>query len=200
MIRRARIKGRKAGLSLFELLIALALLAAISTALAASMGFAVRIYDRTEKIDADDTPVAARLHLRHWITMATPPALLTPFPSGFKGDSASLSFTTLAPVGFAPDAAAMRVAVSQAEGDLVMALEPMDDDGTPLSRLSVVLAEDASALAIDYFDISADPPNWRGDWPAGTPSLPAAIRITLDEGSTPDWPDFIVRPRLLATP
>ena len=188
----------RAGLSLFELLLSLALLAAIATALAASMGLALRIQDRTGGLDQYSEPFAGRVMLRRWVASAVPPAFLTPFPAPFRGDPDRLVFTTLAPVGFAPDTAALRVEIMQDGDTLLMRFQGLDDAGETLSEGQTILAENARGLQFAYFDTESAPPAWREDWPDTAATLPAALRITLNAGSNPAWPEFVVRPRLLS--
>ena len=184
----------RSGLSLFELLVALALLALITAGLAGALGMAVRVWDRAAGLYALSEEIALRGRLRSWLEQATPPTRLTPFPAGLTGSADGLSFVTLAETPFAPDAAALRVTVSR-EGDrLTLLAETLDDEGTTLSRIEGPLAR-GIAPRFAYYDDMAQPPAWRDSW-ENTDTLPALVRITAEEGSTPDWPDFVVRPVL----
>jgi type II secretory pathway pseudopilin PulG len=53
----------RAGLSLFELLLALALLAFVAAGLAAAFGLGVRLNDRTAALSDDASEIALRLRL-----------------------------------------------------------------------------------------------------------------------------------------
>ena len=100
---------RQTGLSLFELLIALALLAFIAMALASSFSLGGRLFVKSAQIAALSDELALRSRLRGWLGAATPPSLLTGFALKFEGKSDQLTFVTLTPTPFAPDAAGMAI-------------------------------------------------------------------------------------------
>ncbi len=180
------------GLSLMELLIALALLAAITGALATSTQFGVRLLDRTQSLQEDNAEIALRFRLRTWLGTATPPTRLARFPTDFVGSETGFTFTTLAPAPFAPDSAALRITVGASGADLAMQLDELNDQGEIIITHERVLATDASQVSISYYANDPETPGWRGSW-ADTSRLPSMVRITADPGSTPDWPEFTVK-------
>ncbi len=192
----AKRRARRAGLSLFELLMSLALLAAISTALAASLGLSIRVNDRAQTLGTSETPVIARLHLRRYLRLAAPPVMIAPFDTGFSGTATDMHFTTLAPAGFAPDAAALRVHVAVDGSALFMHVDLIGDDGASFDRLTLPLGKEMHDLQLAYFNPGALPSDgtatWQSTWSNDAPSLPTAVRITASQ-SMPDWPDFIAR-------
>jgi len=180
------------GLSLMELLVALALVAVIAAALATTTSFGIRLLDRTEALAKDTPEIALRQRLRHWMRGAIPPTRLTRFPTALIGTEQQVIFTTLIPAPFAPDAAALRITVDVETEDLTMQVEELDDDGAVLNTHTRTLAQDLRNGKISYFTDVPNDPGWRDMWddPARQPDL---IRITADPGSTPPWPEFTVR-------
>ncbi|MBO9468009.1 hypothetical protein J7443_22450 [Tropicibacter sp. R15_0] len=193
-------RSSRAGLSLFELLLSLALLAAISAAIASSLGLSLRVYDRSQELDNTSTPITARLHLRSYLHKAAVPFLMLPFETGFSGQPEGFRFTSLATSGLAPDAAGLRVAVRLDGETLVMQVDQFSDLGAVMRSETRILAETVTDLRFAYYNTAASPPAWQNTWPTSDPNLPQAIRITAAPGSTPDWPDFVVRLRLGVQP
>jgi len=89
------------GLSLMELLVALALVAVISGALATTTNFGVQLLNRTQSIQEASPQITLRSRLRHWLVAATPPTRLAEFPTDLSGTATQVSFTTTTPSPFA---------------------------------------------------------------------------------------------------
>ena len=192
IIRKPRRMHRNAGLTLMELLISLALLALIAVGISSSLGLAVRIHDRSEAIGLQSGPVLYRIHLRHWLQTATPSSLLTPFPVRFEGAADRLEFFTLAETPQFPQAAALRIGLAAGAGKLALTVTAIADDGSELETLEKTLAEGASDVRFSYLSADQDTSDWLNAWHQDA-GLPRAVKITVAPGSTPDWPDFIVR-------
>ncbi|MGB3317051.1 MAG: prepilin-type N-terminal cleavage/methylation domain-containing protein [Albidovulum sp.] len=187
-------KGRS-GLSLFEMLIALALLAFIAAGLSGSLGLSIRLLDRSRADPAVVESAALRARLRHWIANMAPQSLLTPFPNQFVGAGDHLTFTTMSDTPFAPDAAALVVTIAETEGTVTLSAASIDDGGTEIQVYQGVLARDVGKVSISYFAPDDDPPAWLSEWP-DSGQLPALVRIEIGEGSVPDWPEFTAHPLL----
>ncbi|WP_284165980.1 hypothetical protein [Frigidibacter sp. SD6-1] len=174
---------------MFELLIALSLLAFIAAALSSTLGLGIRLYKRTDTHDQTASALAARIRLRTMIGAALPPSRLTPFTTEFLGNSNGFSFTTLSARGAAPDAAAFRVAVSVLDKELQLQVAALGDDGhqAPYSTLTLVI--DPDQVMFSYLDGAADPPDWRAFW-SEPDRLPDLVRIEIAPGSIPAWPEF----------
>ncbi len=196
MIRRgpALLASARAGLSLFELLISLALLALIAAALSGSLSLGLRLYERADRNVPGLDALTLRLQLRHWLDRAAPPHLLTPFPAGFDGGPEQLTFTTLAETPFAPNAAALRVKLTLQESTMLLTATALDHGGKSLGSWTRDLATEATGLNIRYYQPDDLKGQWLSTWLPGT-GLPALVRIELDPGSTPDWPEFTQRLR-----
>ncbi|WP_421700982.1 type II secretion system protein GspJ [Aliiroseovarius sp.] len=194
MIRRERPTSPRAGLSLFELLLSLALLALIAAALSGSLSLGLRLYERADQNAPELDALTLRLQLRHWLDRAAPPHLLTPFPAGFNGGPEQLTFTTLAETPFAPKAAALRVGITLQDDTLRLTATALDHEGKEIDSWTRDLATGAMGLRIHYYQPGEPTGQWLDTWPPGT-ALPALVRIELDPGSTPDWPELTQRPR-----
>ena len=183
---------RQSGLSLFELLIALALLAFIAVALASSFSLGSRLFVKSTQIAALSDEYALRSRLRGWLTSATPPSLLAGFSLNFEGQSDGLTFVTLTPTPFAPDAAGLSVSVKSTGNTLTLTAITFDDDGKELSQYTGLLAGNAPDIRFSYYLSTGETPGWQNEW-TKTARLPDLVRITMGEGSQPEWPEFTVK-------
>jgi len=182
----------RSGLSLLELLVSLALLALIGAGLAGAFGLGTQLWGRTAALGQYSQEIALRAQLRRYVSQALPPTRLTPFANPFYGNEDRFSFITLAATPFAPDAAAMRMGITLDGSTLRLRTELLDDDGVVAESWEDILAEDAFGLEIQYY---AQDDTWLNEWSDNT-RLPRLIRVRLNEGATPPWPEFTVRPRL----
>jgi len=185
----------KRGLSLLELLVALALLAAILIGLLAATRMSVGMLDRTATISQDNPALAMRVRLRGWLERAATPNIVTDIPLVFQGDDQAFTFTTFAYAGFATDSAALRITVEVNEGDLSMITARLNHDGDETTTYFHDLAQNVSNASISYFDSASDVNDWVSVWDHSN-RLPNLVRIEMAEGSNPDWPTFIVAPSI----
>lgn len=182
----------QSGLSLFELLIALALLAFISAALASSFSLGSRLFVKSTQIAALSDELALRSRLRRWLSTATPPSLLTGFALKFEGQSDGLTFVTLTPTPFAPDAAGLTINVAISDKTLSLTAIAFDDDGKKISNYSGILAENVTQIKFNYYTVEEEELGWQNSW-TNTARLPDLVRIEVGEGSQLEWPEFTVR-------
>lgn len=179
-------------MTVLELLMALILLVGIATMLLSATQLSVRSYQSVTEISAQTTPAAQRLQLRRWLSTAIAPTLLTTFDKPFEGTSERLTFTTLAPVGFAADSAALKLTIQTEESGLTLDISPIDDDGNTLRTLTRTLSEAAGPLRLDYLTRTPEgAPHWLPAWEEDT-RLPLAVRIRKQTGEDKLWPDFVV--------
>lgn len=193
-MRNRRAHGPRAGLSLLELLVALALLAVITSGLAGAFGIGTQVFDRAQSLGAQQEEVAARRQLRSALMQALPIARITPFPNSFVGASDRVQFVTLKDAAFAPDAAALRFDVIWSGTTLSMTVEAIDDTGAVLEQWSHILSRDVRDVSFQFLDTSGETPEWTPFW-SNRPDLPGLVRIT-GAGGSPRWVDFAVAPRL----
>lgn len=187
--------GQRSGLSLFEMLIALALLALIAAGLAGALSLGVRLSDRSTTLDKFANEITLRLKLRTWLEVASVPQKGSPFPQGFNGSTNAFSFLTFSETPFAPNAAAMHIRVWGQKPALFLQVSTLDDDGKVIDQFEELLADRVENLLVQYYDTRATPPGWQYAWTDQT-RLPDLVRIQMDRGSLPDWPEFTVKPRL----
>ena len=180
--------SNRAGFSVLELLIGLALLAVIGAGLAGAMRLGTETYNRAQVLGSDSDYVAARAQLRRFLGRAMVPAAgASDFPTEFTGSRTSFTFTTLVPMGFARDTAGAKITIALDEGTLTALIAPFDDDGRTIQSHTAVLAEDVSHVEFRYF---ADN-QWHQRW-SGNASLPKLVQIDLDDQTRPYWPEFTV--------
>jgi general secretion pathway protein J len=194
-------RGGPAGFTLLELLIAIVLMALLTTILLAAFRFEARQLDRqaTRLNQSAEVPVAYSF-LRAHLADARP---LLPVNSrgvsiAFDGSSTRISFLGAAPESapqgglylFTIDvvAAHLRAGWQRFEG-----LLPAAEEGAG----EVVLLDRVRRAKVSYFG-SSEPgasPQWRSEW-RDLPYLPALVRLELDfvDGERP--PALVVAPRL----
>lgn len=178
------------GITLLELLIALALVVSISTMLLSATRLGIRSYERSETIAEENRPAALRLQLRRWLQTATPPTLLATFNRSFAGDDRHFAFTTISPAGFAKDSAALRLMVEKRDSALLFTVIQMNDTGEEISQFTRTLDADSETLALSYLRRDEEGRvEWVTQWDA--PTLPLALRIA-DSADLPVWPEFTV--------
>ena len=181
--------SNRSGFTLLELLVALALLGIIGAGLASAMRLGTETYSRARTLDTENVHAASRAQLRRLIAEATPPNLLTPFPKEFRGTADTLTFVTLAPLGFARDAAGLAVSITREDTVLIATLEPFDDDGMVLRQYRSELVRDVRSASFSYYANG----EWQNEW-NDTASLPRLVRITVYVGSALFWPEVTVEP------
>lgn len=183
------------GLSLLELLVSLALMVLIGIGISGAFGLGIQLWDRTAVLGENAQEIALRGQLRRFLSQALPPERNTPFDAQFSTQEQGFSFVSLAETPFAPNAAAMRLTVSYDRNTLILRTELLNDDAQPFESWEDNLAISAANVQFDYFDTAGENPAWNSVW-TDPDRLPKLVRIRVDEGSVPPWPEFVVRPRL----
>lgn len=181
-------KSANAGVTLLELLVTLAVLAMISTAVASTLGYAVRIYDRSAEIERRTQSVQSRVALRRWIVRAVP-AFPTAASLDFLGDTDGFRFVTGADTALSWDTGRLFVQVIARDGRTQMRLSPRAD-GAPVQDVDLAPV----SLRFYYFGRIDGQLAWHERWDAPG-SLPQLIRLSGDDPAI--WPDFIVAPMLV---
>lgn len=184
----------RAGLSVLELLVALALVGLIAVGLAGTLGFGARVWDRASSLQGSEEPLILRARLRQWLSEAVPPRRILRVPTEFEGNPNGFAFTTLAETPHEPDAAAMRIAVGPDEQRLVLSIQYLDDMGAVQKSERRKLATNVRDVRFAYAMFDSDAGLiWQDTWGTGDAALPLVVRIRTAEGATPPWPEFSVR-------
>lgn len=178
------------GLSLLELLVALAIMAVIGAGLAQSFGLGIRVWETSRTIQTQQEPLILRTTLRDWIEQMTPPNRLLPQDNSFVGDQNGFAFPTLAATPFEGQAAALRVNAQGSEAGLDMMLMYLDDSGGAIRSETRHLSDGAPTFS--YYSQAPDTDDWQEKWISESTS-PSLIRIEIQ---TSDWPEFIIAPML----
>lgn len=181
------------GLSILELLVALSVLSLIALGLAGSLQLGTRVWDRALALGEHDTELVLRTRLRGWIAEAYPPRRKADFETIFEGRPDRLEFHTLAEIPSVPETHGLSVLLALEDSMLVMEVRYLDVEGTVLKEEQRILTRNASSLRVRYFSGRRDTETWADTW-ISRQNLPALVRISLDPGSTPAWPDMIVEP------
>lgn len=183
----------RAGLSLLELLVSLALLALIAAGLAGAFGVGTQVFDRAQLLNTHQDEIAARRQLRSALMQALPPNRITPFPNSFVGAPDRMEFVTLTEAPFA-DGAALQFTVDWNGQSLSLSVNAITDEGEVIATWQHPLADNVENVAFRYLNITGDTPVWDSAW-TDQAGLPALVQIT-GEGGMPTWVEFTVAPRL----
>ncbi len=197
------------GMTLVELVVALALLALIVGTLAAALGTGIGANASVNtRAQGDETLRTAHTTLRRYIGQARPVKWRAGAREqiGFVGEVQSLGFTAIMPpwpgmggfyrvrVGLEERASGPALVLRRAP----TAGERMDYDLSDAPDV-VVLAEGVAAIRFSYLGIDAGTraPAWRADW-RGQRSLPKLVRLDLqfrDPGAAA-WTPLVIALRL----
>ncbi len=203
-------KGRAAGFTLMELIIALALLALIASLLTGGLSMAARSWDSGENKAGDVGSMRqTQAFLREQLTAELPLRIkkVAEMPLLFAGERDELRSTAALPPRVQEGGAWYFRLVIAREGDksrLVLervypdpaALEP---PGFAADAERSVLADGIAELAISYFGRDAnaadtDMPTWRDRWD-DRQRLPLLVKIEVKPQKGPAWPPLVVEPR-----
>lgn len=198
-------RGREAGLTLLEMLVALGLLGLLLALLQDGFTLGHRVWDRAAsrlgpRIDAVE---AAQSLLRDRLARAHPAFTLADDGRvSLEGDARSLVFDAPAPLVLGQGTyLRYRLAVDEA-GGLALAWLPDTERSRLAEPARSVLLEGVAGLDLAYFGarrgLSA-PPRWHDSW-RGQPAMPALIRLRVlfPPGDERVWPELLVAPRAVA--
>ena len=189
---------RQSGLSVLELLVALALLGVIAATLTSTVTTSARVWERSKSFTARDGQVLLRAELRKWLETMKPHSR----PWGRKQEAIGTAtrfrfLTTDIPMAF-PALSETRVTIELREDgarhDLWILLDALDRAGTVVAHEERLLAEDLDGARIRYYDADPEDPGWREAWEVAR-RRPALVSITADMPAR-IWPPLTVAPRL----
>ncbi|MBU2359746.1 MAG: type II secretion system GspH family protein [Alphaproteobacteria bacterium] len=164
-------RRRTAGVTLLELLVSLAMMAALALILASSFGVIGRALARLDPAQAQMALLLDRATLRRWIEDM-------PSEAALQADGDSLTFQTLIDDGLFWPGTLATVTVAQ-DGDALVATAVTPDVGDhPGHSQRIILSTAASDVALGFLaPRDGGSPDWVPDWPVG-PVLPDLLRIT----------------------
>jgi len=199
----------QSGMTLIELVVALALLALIVGALAGALGTGLGASAAAEaRTGASETLRVAQTALRRHIGQARPAIWRAGAREqvAFAGDAAALGFTALMPPW--PGSGGLylvRVGLEDRPEGRALVLRRMPTAGErsdfsfPAGSDAAVLAEGVAAIRWSYFGVEdgARAPAWRADW-RGQRHLPKLVRLDLQflDPRAPAWPPLVIALRL----
>jgi general secretion pathway protein J len=200
---------RIAGFTLVELMVALLLLALMSSILYGSLSLSATSWDRGEaKAEQAGDMRQTGEFLRQALTAEHPLRLHKALdqPLYFAGASDSLAFAGATPgrvgggiyyfrIALAPSGESSKLLLSRTIPDYT-ALKPPSFDGADAS----VLADGVAQLKFSYFGRDPDAadvvdPSWRDHWD-DPQILPLLIRMEVKTAQGTSWPPLVVEPRI----
>jgi general secretion pathway protein J len=206
-----RQQSHEQGFTLVELLIAVTLLALLTTLVFGAMRYAARAWAATDRraVAAADLS-AVQAVFRHAIAGAYP-AFASADPTdreiAFDGAGQWLALVAPLPAAIASGVEAQQRFFVEGEGRpraLVMGWRfdlPSSDEASPLPENRVRLLDHVRALRFAYYG-APDPsqaPGWWQRW-SGYTRLPELVRVHIerDDPALPQWPDLDVATRATA--
>ena len=203
---------RSAGLTLMELIVALAIVGLLALLLFGGLKYGSRVWNRTvARSQAMDDVLTAQRFLRGRLNLLDPflPADNPALRHGpVEGTADAVAFS--APLPQSGDQHGLyryRLYVGRNKGqESLWVAWRLDRNGAPAGASdadwqSERLVENIQSLTIDYFDTSSlGAPRWVPDWrERRTPPALVRIRVAFNAQDLRRWPALIVRPRLTAS-
>lgn len=162
-----------AGLTLLELLLSLAMMAALALILASSFDVIGRALQRLDPARSAAGPLLERTTLRRWIEAM-------PREVPLQAAEGTLTFETVIDDGlFWPGVLATVTLAREGDALVAVAVTP-DAPGHPGQTRRLVLSREVSEVGFAFLPLAeSGTTDWRDDWPVG-PALPDLLRITYD--------------------
>jgi general secretion pathway protein J len=203
----------QAGFTLVEILVAMILVALLSTLIFGGVRLGAQAWTKVEHRTADFTDIdAVQDVLRQTIASAYPAFAssdLTNRTVAFDGDQGSMHLVAPLPAAIEAGVLARErffVAQNGATHALFMAWRldlPSSDEATPLPENKVLLLDHVRTAQFDYFGRRDDRegPIWQDSW-RGRRVLPEMVRLRMerDDPRLASWPDLVSEPKATATP
>ncbi len=177
-------RNRRAGVSLLETMIALAVMGMIAVVLSSGLGNSARVLVSSTEVTRAVDMALSRQDLRNWLERALP----TPFPgqknAGFAGSGSALSFSFVSDRGdfWTGDPVLVLLGVNEIGAVILTAMGSADAISTPLKK-QVVLSNPKSTMTLSYFGrVNPEAPiSWQDNWRSEA-GLPQLVRITITNG------------------
>ena len=199
------------GFTLVELLVAVTLLALLTTLMLGAIKYAARAWAETDQRAVAAADLSAVERVFHHAIIGAHPAFATADRSdrtiAFDSAEEWLALVAPLPAAIAPGVAAQQRFFVEGEGRsraLVMAWRldlPSSDEARPLPENRVRLLDHVRALRFAYYGAPdrTQALGWRQRW-SGQSRLPDLVRVHIerDDAALPEWPDLVVQPRATA--
>ena len=183
-------KGR-AGFSIIELLVALAILGFVAAGLSQALRLGIATLARVDASVSQQNVSVARSLLRTWIETAVHPAQSLPFSTNFHGGAGDLSFMSMSLMDFAGDGVALQVSIHVSDETSAIEVAVIGQSGQTLDEYRLPLSVQGASLELSYFDARSG--RWLEAW-NDDGRLPDLVRIVGSPEET--WPEFLARPRV----
>lgn len=187
-------RSRRAGLTLLELLIALALMSLIAALLLSSLSTSARVWERAQGLNAADSKLVLRQQLRAWIANMKPHRYPYGRAQSVTGNGERLSFITAATLPGLPPRTEPRITIEiirSARGDrIAVRIEALNRGGNIVHSEERMLAEGLSRAALSYIVDAGSDAAPTDELPDGR-SLPLMVKIVSSDALTV-WPPFYV--------
>jgi general secretion pathway protein J len=190
---------RRAGFTLLEVVIALALFGLLLAALGQGLRFGLKTWDlQAAAAGRSDALLATDRGLRRLIEAMEPENSASPL-SAVDGRADRLSFVTRFPAALGWDRRVDAVLTLGSGGRLVLRWHPHRHEisfASPAADTETVLLDGVERLALAYWRPAA--PGIAGGWVDSwnQPGLPALVRVRLSfgKGDPRHWPDLVAAP------
>ncbi len=195
---------RQRGLTLIEVLVALAVLGLLIVALNGGVRAGLTLWQAQQR-HAEGTAeldAAARV-LRNLLTRIPTRPMGDAEAAGlgltrFEGSAGGFAFVGALPTGFGATRLA-RITLAARRRKFVVLWSPYRHEvpmGRPAAPAEAVLVRGIERLTFDYWGAPRpnDPPRWQAWWDALYPPQLIRIRVGFAEGDPRRWPDLLVAP------
>jgi Prokaryotic N-terminal methylation motif len=192
-------RNSRAGITLLETMIALAIMAMIAVILSSGLGSTARVFVSTGGVSQIVDQAKGRSDLRKMLENALPSTFPGQDEGRLRGSSSEMQFSYISDDGqFWPGDPVVISIKREDGGDVVLRSAGTDAKGQETKNQDQVLAVSSLGLELSYFGHlrPEDPTEWLDHWEpeAGLPEL-VRISITDDKGL---WPPLTVRPGKVA--
>lgn len=190
-------RDSRAGVTLLETLIALAVMAMLAVIGTTTLGYSARLLSRAADGDSRAAIAFARHRLRDWMERAVVLSNDTGDVTALSGGAAGLTFQAVFDDGtFWPGAPVTVRLMSEAENSAsaVAIAEGLSDVGQRPTSDRLSLSGAAAHLTIRYYGRTSPEasPAWHNSWKSDD-GLPLLVRLSISDGSM-IYPPLILRP------
>lgn len=183
------------GVSLFETMIALMIMAMLAVMIANAFGFQTQVLHRLGGTDANVQNALNLRDLRRWLE-DIPSSLNQGAPMELQGGPNAFRFASVDSTGWFWQGAPIVVEVSVFDGALVAQVSGVNPQRDPIGVVSELAAAPVQSIRVRYFGRHSldSGPQWKTEW-TSAPRLPSLIRIDWERANAAQVP-FVFEPGL----